>query len=692
MHLRSARALAVALSLAATFSLPSPTSFAAAPQSAAAPAAPDALPAHGSYRLHKFMQPIGTETYDVTRDGEAIVLAAKFEFSDRGTKVPLEATLRARPDLTPLHFEIKGNTSRSSTIDTVVDVTASGATVTEAGTSRTEAVGGAVFASGGYAPVSMQMAMVRYWLSHGRPAVLHALPVGDVTITDRGPDTVQAGGASVTLTRYCVDGLKWGREWLWLDADRNLAGLVTTDAEFDHFEAVPEAFESALPELVSRAAADGMAQLADTAKRLSPPTRGPVAIVGATLVDATGAAPVADSAVVLEGDRIVAAGPRSKVKIPRGATIVDGKGRWLVPGLWDMHAHFEQVEWGPLYLAAGVTTARDCGNVFEFIKGARDAIEAGKGLGPRLLLAGIVDGDSPMALGVVRINTAEEAHAVVARYKAAGFDQIKIYSSIKPEMVPVITAEAHKAGMTVTGHVPNTMNILQAVEGGMDQINHLQYVAALAMPLSKIRTAKSPAEAVEAIRASRFDTPEMVKAIDELKAHHTVIDPTIALFQWIWHPANVPFATIEPGAAKLPSELAGPINGAGVSGPQAEVFGAVFDKWVELVGVLHKAGITIVAGTDQAIPGYSLHREIELYQRAGFTPLEALQSATIVPSRAMGKDKEVGTIEVGKRADLLLVDADPLADVANLRKIRFVVARGRVYEPAPLWRAVDFQP
>src|SRR6185295_9572713 len=168
--------------------------------------------------------------------------------------------------------------------------------------------------------------------------------------------------------------------------------------EFDHFEAVREGLEPALPELVARAAADGMAQLAEMARRLSPPARGPFAIVGATLVDGTGRAPVPDSVVVVQGDRIVAAGPRAGVKVPRGARVIDGKGRWVVPGLWDMHAHFEQVEWGPLYLAAGVTTARDCGNVFEFITGARDAIEAGRGLGPRLLLAGIVDGDGPMSL------------------------------------------------------------------------------------------------------------------------------------------------------------------------------------------------------------------------------------------------------------------------------------------------------
>src|SRR6185295_5890917 len=139
--------------------------------------------------------------------------------------------------------------------------------------------------------------------------------------------------------------------------------------------------------------------------------------------------PLADAVVVIQGDRISAVGPRGKITIPKGATVVDAHGKFLLPGLWDMHAHFEQVEWGPTYLAAGVTTVRDVGNEFEFITAVRDAIREGRGLGPRMLLAGIVDGDSRVAWGLIHAHNAEEARAVVNKYHAAGFQQIKIYSS-----------------------------------------------------------------------------------------------------------------------------------------------------------------------------------------------------------------------------------------------------------------------
>ena len=128
------------------------------------------------------------------------------------------------------------------------------------------------------------------------------------------------------------------------------------DAEFDHFEAIKEGYEAALPVFITKAAEDGMAALAALANRISPTRKGALAITNATLINGTGAAPVADAVVVIEGDRITAAGPRAQVKIPKGATVIDAKGKTVLPGLWDMHAHFEQVEWGPIYLAAGVTT------------------------------------------------------------------------------------------------------------------------------------------------------------------------------------------------------------------------------------------------------------------------------------------------------------------------------------------------
>ncbi len=147
-----------------------------------------------------------------------------------------------------------------------------------------------------------------------------------------------------------------------------------------------------------------------------------------------------------------------------------------------MHAHYEQVEWGPIYLAAGVTTVRDVGNEYDFITQVRDAVNSGKALGPHMLLAGIVDGDGPYAIGITRVNNAEEAQKWVTKYHDSDFQQIKIYSSMKPDNVKAICTDAHKVGMTVTGHIPNGMNAYEGVEDGMDMINHLHYITDLLLP------------------------------------------------------------------------------------------------------------------------------------------------------------------------------------------------------------------
>ncbi|MDQ2856178.1 MAG: amidohydrolase family protein, partial [Acidobacteriota bacterium] len=189
-----------------------------------------------------------------------------------------------------------------------------------------------------------------------------------------------------------------------------------------------------------------------------------------------------------------------------------------------------------------------------------------------------------------------------------------------------------------------------------------------------------------------FQTPEARKAIEFFKSHNTVLDPTLAVFEWTLHPADKPFASLEPGAAKVPRQLAGAINNTGVPASAAPQATAIMERYYAIVGALHKAGITIVAGTDQVVPGHSLHREIELYVKSGFTPMEAIQAATIIPARVMKLDNEVGTIEVGKRADLIILDRDPIDNIRNIRTAKTVITGGRMYDCAQLWTSVGFKP
>ena len=654
-----------------------------------------AIVEQGKFTLHKFEQPIGQETYEIRRDGDSLAVKVDFKFTDRGTPVPLSATFRGAADLTPQAFEIKGQTARSVSIDEAVTLDAGKVHFrTRDKQSELAPPTGPFFTIAGYAPATMQMLMVRYWATHGSPAQLATLPSGSVKVEPRGQDTIHItgkdGAKDEKLDRYTLEGLIWGRETLWFDANRNLVAAVSTDAEFDHFEAIREGYESALGDFVGRAGTDGMSALAELSKGISGSGASTLAIVGGTLIDGTGAAPIPDAAIVIHNGRIVAVGPRSKVKIPNHANVVDARGKTILPGLWDMHAHFEQVEWGPIYLAAGVTTVRDCGNEFEFITAVRDAIAQGRGLGPRLLLAGVVDGSSTYTIGVERVDTPAQARDWTDRYHAAGFQQMKIYSSVKLEELKAVADEAHRLGMTVTGHIPEGLNAYQAIEAGQDQINHIGYIAdIMKAPLPE---GASRLDRYKAGANIDLESPEAKKALAFLKEHHTVVDPTIALMEFFTATTAKPPASFEPGVNKVAPELAQQLADVAPPTDRSEIGEKVYEKELEIVGALHRAGIPVVAGTDQTVPGHSLHREIELYVQAGFTPMEAIQAATIVSARAMGIEKESGTVEMGKRGDLILVNGNPLDDIHKIRNVEDVITNGAMFHTAELWQSVGFKP
>jgi imidazolonepropionase-like amidohydrolase len=644
----------------------------------------------GKFILHKFENPIGEETFQIVRDGSSLDVKMEFKFTDRGTPVPLSATFRSSEDLTPEAFEIKGQNSRSTSIDEAVEVQSSQVRVRNRDKWTEVARPAQFFTIAGYAPATMQMLMVRFWASHSSPIELTTFPSGRVKIEPRGQDQISINGKSETLDRFTVEGLIWGRETLWFDSKKNLVAAVTTDAEFDHFEAIRDGYESALGTFVGKAGSDGMAALADLSKGISGSRAETLALVGGTLIDGTGKDPLPESVVVIEKGQIVAAGPQKGIKIPKGATKIDARGKTILPGLWDMHSHFEQVEWGPIYLAAGATTVRDCGNEFEFITAVRDAIAQGRGLGPRLLLAGIVDGTGPLALGVERVDTPEQAKMWTDKYHDANFQQMKIYSSVKLEELKVVTEEAHRLGMTVTGHVPEGLTAYQAIDAGQDQINHIEYIADIMLP--PLPANASRLDRLKATADIDLNSPEAQKAISFLVQHGTVVDPTLALFEFFTANTEKPPVSIEPGVAKVAPELASILAEAGPASPVAPLLERAVQKDIAIVGALHHAGIPIVAGTDQTVPGHSLYREIELYVQAGFTPMEAIQAATIVSARVMGLDKELGSVEVGKRADLIIVDANPLESIHNIRKVEFVITNGIMYNCAELWRSVGFKP
>jgi imidazolonepropionase-like amidohydrolase len=598
----------------------------------------------GSLTIHMILHAVGEERYEIVPSDGGLKLSTTFEYSDRGNKRTTQAALMMGNDYTPVRLEVRGKSPV---------IAADGS-----------------FPILGASPFAVQMMMVRYWNAHGRPARL------PVQIRAVGHETITVEGKKVGLDRYTIADLMFGREILWMNERGDLAAAMTFAGGLP-MEAVRTEYEPALPQLYRSGVAQEMADLEAIGRSVPPERTGAFAIVGARLLDATGAAPVENSVVIVRDGRIAAVG--AGVAVPKGMPVIEAKGQTLLPGLWEMHIHASGVEFGPALLAAGITTARDCGGEFDYLVAARDAVAKRGAIGPRLLLAGLVDAGGLKAFGHVTAETPEEGRAVVDRYHAAGFQQIKLYTFLQPDVIRAIASEAHKLGMTVTGHVPQVFNAFEGVEAGMDQINHLNYVTSVMRPAGAGRGAVD------------VNSEAAQKAIQFFKDHRTVIDPTAGWGEMAGHSKEVDVASFEPGIAKAPVVLETKFRGMGGTAT-AEQMNTRMAQTLAIIGALHKAGVVIVPGSDTGLVGFGLHRELELYVQAGMTPMEAIQSGTIVSARAMQLDRDSGTIEAGKRADLILVNGDPLTNISDLRKVTRVVANGRVFGAGQLWESVGFQP
>jgi imidazolonepropionase-like amidohydrolase len=643
---------------------------------------------HGSYEVHLILREIGTEEYDITDSGPHRQLAVTTRTSDRGMKRTTTTALDYLPDLTPTRFEqhsITPATATAAAIDnaSLTEIVGSKVTVREAETTRSFIKPAIAFAGFANMPAPAQMLMMRYWLHHHRPlrlpmlrASANALPV---EIRAVGHDAFTVNGEIIRLTRYTVQNLIFGREVLWMNDSERVAAVMTFAGGLPQEEILDE-YKAAFDPLFQSGVSQEMLDLAALSRSVRPLASGTFAIVGARLIDATGAPPVENSVVIVRNGQIAAAGPASTVRVPPGIRVIHATGQSILPGLWEMHSHYSGVEFGPALLSAGITTARDCGGEFRFLLAARHAIDQEHQLGPRLLLAGLIDGASPNAFGLFTAQTPAEATGIVDMYADARFDQIKVYTQIQPDVLRAISDEAHKRGLTVTGHVPAAVNSFQGVADGMDQINHLQFVTRSMVP----EGSTAP------FTLADLDSDRAKSLIALLVEKHIVVDPTIGWGEMASHPATIATASFEPGVGAAPFPLAWRYNNIGVAGMDESKFHDRIAANLKVIGALVQAGVPIVAGSDTNLIGYGLDRELELYVQAGMTPLQAIQSATIVPARVMHHDADSGTIEPGKRADLVLVTGNPLTNVSDLRHVVSVVKDGRLYASKSLAASVGF--
>ncbi len=398
--------------------------------------------------------------------------------------------------------------------------------------------------------------------------------------------------------------------------------------------------------------------------------------------------------MIVEGRRITAVGREGEVAIPAGAEVVEAQGKVLLPGLWDLHTHLNGV-FGPLNVAAGVTTVRDLGNDVETLAELAREFEAGEAVGPRVLRAGILDGPGPYAAPTpVLVDNEKDALAWVDRYADLGYVQVKLYSSLDPQLVPAIVKRAHERGLRVSGHIPNGMTAEQAVRAGFDEIQHVNFLFLNFLPGVDTRTPARFLEVGEHAAELDLASPPVRAFLALLKERGTVIDPTMAIYEDMFTArvgeVSPTFAAV---ADRMPPQVQRGFRDGGLHPPagKAARYAESFQKALSLVKALRDAGITVVAGTD-FLPGFTLHRELELYVQAGIPAAEVLSLATLGAARVMHREGDLGSIEPGKLADLILIDGDPVARISDVRRVTLTVKDGLIYDPAAVYAAVGVKP
>ncbi len=431
----------------------------------------------------------------------------------------------------------------------------------------------------------------------------------------------------------------------------------------------------------------------------APQIQRPLVFTHVTVIDTVRGTLNSDATVVVAGNRIIAVGRTGRVRVPENAQLVDATGKFLIPGLWDMHFHTPVDDkqgreiFLPLALANGVTGVR---NTFgsESILKLRAEISSGQLLGPRTIAGSpVVDGPMPMWQGSISVANAAAGRETVRSIKKSGYDFVKVYQFLPRDTYLAIADEARKQNIPFAGHVPFSLSAAEASDAGQKSFEHN---FGLSLSCSAQEETLRPQLADAAARVDKsfaphielfirneteplasYDRQKAAVLFKRLDANGTYVVPTLVLHRALAHGKDPAFAN-DARLKYMPGNIRqifvwelGFFNS----------YGPVYEQMLSMTGEMHRAGVKVLAGTDTfnayCFPGFSVHDELELFVKAGFTPLEALQTATLNPARYLNLSHSLGTIEKGKMADLVLLDANPLESISNIRKIAGVVVNGR---------------
>jgi len=627
----------------------------------------------------------GSEVDTYLPDGR---VECKFEFNDRGRGPKISATYTLDAAGLPVRVEETGNDYLKAAVDEHFEVK-DGIAHWKSTTENGQAPAGGFYISNNGAAAEMAFLVAVLTKAHGAP--VHLLPAGEARLERMTDVTLEDHGQKMHVTEYGVTGLSFEPQTVWLDDDLHFFASPGT-----WFAFLREGWEKSNEQLYALDVKARDERNARLAKELAKHPAHAIAIEHVRLFDSERAAIREDQTVVVSDDRFTAVGPSSSVHAPADAERIDGTGKTILPGLFDMHAHAQAGD-GILNMASGVTGVRDMGNDIDELQHLQDRWQSGTAIGPRVWKSGIIDGRGPFQVPTgLYADTAAEATAAVNRYADLGYIQIKLYSSLKPELVPGIAALAHSRGLRLSGHIPNGITASQFVEDGADEIQHINFIF-LNFLASKVKDSRTP-ERFTAVgdNAAKLDlqSKPVSDFIQLLLDHHTTVDVTLATFEGMFNerPGQVS-PDFAPVLKRLPAQVqrGAYTGGLPVTAETDQLYKDSYRAMLKMTKKMYDAGVPILAGTD-ALAGLMLHRELELEVEAGIPAAKSLQIATFNAARLLKQEKELGSIAEGKRADFLLVDGNPAEHISDIRRCRMVMKNGTLYNSGELYSAAGIQP
>lgn len=636
---------------------------------------------------------VGEAKLDITETQEQIQYKVDFEFSNNGRGASSQESITTNVNGIVLNWQITGKTTFGNAVSESF-------TTAEGQASWTAAAGEG---STGFEQQSMYIAqnaspfaiyLYTKALLKNNSEMLNAIPAGKLSIKHienlvlpgKQPDNL-----FFKTQIYAISGINLDPSYIVLDDDQQLLALISP-----RFAIIRKGAEQHDSKLRKLAAEYNVNRFKDIAKRVTHKFDKPLVIQNVRIFEPSNLSLSALKSVTIENQRITKV-QAADAPISAQAFVIDGKNATLVAGLHEMHGHMSDNH-ALLNVMAGVTSVRDMGNEINVLDPLIENIESGVLIGPRITKSAFIEGKSPFSAATGELAASEEeAVALINFYAEQGnYFQVKVYSSINPEWVPAMVAEAKKHGMRIAGHIPAFSTADEMIKAGYNEITHINQVM-LSWVLSPEEDTRTLFRITGMKRFTELDvsSPQVSKTLDAMVANNIAVDPTIVIHEFGLTARNgetrmgmKDYIDNMPIGVQRDSKLA-LLNVADEAEDTA--YKQAFTKIIEVLSLMHKRGILIVPGTDLG-GAFELHRELELFEKIGMKPAEVLKRATYDMAHYLGNESDLGSIEVGKLADFFMVEGDPTQQLKAIKRVSMVVKNGNVYFPSEVYPEFGITP